>query len=120
MASTSQGALTRKIQRAVNSKLTDKKVLLTIGEFYSDTTKQTVPVYTIKLASRGICKNGNATYGDGEVIFKTSSSIQATLFLRDLYNHINGWEVPHDNAYWEMCKQKYREKVGEEGSKYVY
>lgn len=120
MASTSQGALTRKIQRAVNSKLVDKKVLLTVGEFYSVETQMTVPMYTIRLATLTKNKYNRPSYGDGEVIFKTSSSIQATLFLRDMYNHINGWEVPHDNAYWEMCKQKYREKVGEEGSKYVY
>lgn len=95
--------LLRKLQSAINSHSVEK-ILISQNEWYSDKMQRTITSYVIKkaLVPKDVTKGRKKTIE----LFTTTSQIQAVLYLRDYWNLLRGEEVPTDNEYWNMIKQK--------------
>ena len=95
--------LLRKLQSAINSHSVEK-ILISQNEWYSDKMQRTITSYVIKkaLVPKDVTKGRKKTIE----LFTTTSQIQAVLYLRDYWNLLQGEEVPTDNEYWNMIKQK--------------
>ena len=95
--------LLRKLQGAINA-ISVEKILISQNEWYSDKMQRTITSYVVKKA---LVPN-DVTKGRKKVVelFTTTSQIQAVLFLRDYYYALKGEEIPTDNEYWNMIKQK--------------
>lgn len=100
----------KKLQRAINDKF-DLKILINTSQWYSEDQQRPVNMYTVKQVLNN--EKGKRSYVE---LFKTYSTVQLTLFFRDLWYELNGWEIPKDNKIWEGIKKKYAEsgKASEE------
>lgn len=90
-----------KLQKAINNTF-DARILISTSQWYSEDRHAPITVYSVKQA---ITKD-NGKQMNIE-LFKCYSALQLTLFLRDYWYELNGWEVPTDNQVWEEVKQKY-------------
>lgn len=95
--------LLRKLQSAINSHSVEK-ILITQGEWYSDKLQRPVTSYTIRKA----LVPDDVTRGRKKTVelFSTTSQIQACLYLRDYWYKMRNMEIPTDNEYWNMIKEK--------------
>lgn len=93
----------RKLQNAINTHSVEK-ILVSQNEWYSDKMQRTITSYVIKkaLVPKDVTKGRKKTIE----LFTTTSQIQAVLFLRDYWYQLQGKEIPTDNEYWNMIKQK--------------
>ena len=82
-------------------------ILITTSQFYSVDKHQTVTRYHIK---KQIQSDDNRMKSSQVELFSSCSQIQITLFLRDYYYEIKGYEIPHDNPIWEAAKARYYEE----------
>ena len=101
MAAAGQTRTIKKLQKALLCE--GEYILICTSQFFSVEKQTTVTRYHIKkqvqLEDR---------YKSSQVeLFSSCSQIQITLFLRDYYYEIKGYEVPHDNPYWEAAKAQY-------------
>lgn len=92
----------KKLQIAINGKFPEQRLLLNITQWYSEDKRCTINMYTLKRVI--VNEHGKKTTVE---LFKTYSTIQLTLWLRDYWYTLNGWEVPNDNATWNEMKEKY-------------
>lgn len=93
-----------KLQTALNRK--GCKILYSTSQFYSIKADRPVTMYTIKRAVWDEIK-GKTT---SEKLFESTSQIQIVLFLKDLWDEVNGREVDTSNVIWQQKKHEYIEK----------
>lgn len=95
--------LLRKLQSAINTHSVEK-ILVSQNEWYSDKTQRPITSYVIKkaLVPDDVTKGRKRTIE----LFSTTSQIQAVLYLRDYWYALRGEEIPTNNEYWNMIKQK--------------
>lgn len=91
----------KRLQKAINDTF-GLRILINSTQWYSEDKKCAISVYTIKQVV--INENGKKNTIE---LFKSYSTVQLTLFLRDFWYELNGWEVPTDNPIWEEVKQNY-------------
>ena len=103
------GPTIKKLQNAING---TGKLHVTINkqQYYIAEDEKVCELLVVNSAT--VDKNGKARYTE---MFSSASDIAITLFLRDTWYGLNGWEIPTDNEYWEEQKRKY--KVRQENRK---
>lgn len=92
-----------KLQKALNSK--GCKILYTMSEFWSD--EQSRPIHKYKVEQT--VKDEDSGRNKRVTLFETCSQIQVVLYLRDLWNQINGLPEDTSNEYWNEVKRKMME-----------
>lgn len=101
MAAAGQTKTIKKLQTALQ--VEGELILITTSQFYSVDKRKVVTRYHIKKQVQSEERNKSSQVE----LFSSCSQIQITLFLRDYYYEVKGYEVPHDNPYWEQCKAEY-------------
>lgn len=103
------GPTIKKLQNAING---SGKMHLTINktQFYVKESNKTCEVIFVKEAVEG--KDGKIKYIER---FSSGSDIAIALYLRDVWNELNGWEIPTDNEYWNKVKAAYETKQAKKG-----
>lgn len=104
MGAAGQTRTIKKLQQALLFK--GELILITTSQFYSIDKHKVVTRYHVKKQIQSEEKN-KSTQSE---LFSSCSQIQITLFLRDYYYEIMGFEIPHDNEIWEAAKAKYYEE----------
>ena len=79
-------------------------ILVSTSQFYSVDKHKFVTRYHVK---KQIPSDENKNRSTQIELFSSCSQIQITLFLRDYYYEVNGWEVPTDNEVWNEAKAEY-------------
>lgn len=102
------GPTIKKLQRAINGK-SDDKILVNKTQMYSESSSIITEVIYIKKAIRNP-ETGRNRYIE---LFHSTSDVQITLYLRDYWYELNGWEVPTDNEEWTEIKRKFEVKQQE-------
>lgn len=95
----------KKLQQALQ--IEGELILVTIDQFYSNEKGTTVNRYHVK---KQVQTDGEKYKSSKVELFSSCSQIQITLFLRDYYYEVKGYDVPHDNPIWEAAKKKYYEE----------
>ena len=96
------GPTIKKLQNAINS--TGKRhLVINKTQYFVEQDNKIAEVLIVKEATPD-AKTGKVTYTEA---FSSGSDIAITLFLRDVWYELNGWEIPTDNDYWEEQKRKY-------------
>lgn len=90
-------AVSKKLQTAINRQ-SGGKITIHTSQWYSEDKKRVVTCYTVRQTF------AEDKYRKNIELFKTYSLVQLTLFLRDYWYELNGWEVPTDNEIWEGVK----------------
>ena len=92
----------KRLQRAINMKSPESKILVSENEWYSDLRQTTITSYVIRKA----LPQSDKRKGRKKTIelFSTTSLIQAVLYLRDYWYSLTGVEIPTDNEYWNNIK----------------
>ena len=97
----------KKLQQALQFE--GELILITTTQLWSVDKHKTVTRYHIKKQVQSEDDKNKSTQVE---LFSACSQIQITLFLRDYYYEIKGYEIPHDNPIWEAAKKKYYEEHG--------
>lgn len=105
MAAAGQTRTIKKLQQALQ--MQGELILITTSQFFSMDKHKTVTRYHIK---KQVQSNTDRMKSSQVELFSACSQIQITLFLRDYYYEVMGYEVPHDNPIWEAAKAKYFEE----------
>lgn len=92
----------KKLQQALQFE--GELILITTSQFFSEEKRVPVTRYHIK---KQVQVEGEKYKSSQVELFSSCSQIQITLFLRDYYYEVKGYEVPHDNPIWEAAKAKY-------------
>lgn len=92
----------KKLQQALQFE--GELILITTSQFWSIDKHKTVTRYHVKKQIQSAEDRMKSTQVE---LFSSCSQIQITLFLRDYYYEVKGYEVPHDNPLWEAAKEKY-------------
>ena len=95
----------KKLQQALQFE--GELILITTTQFWSVDKHKTVTRYHIKKQIQSADEKNKSSQVE---LFSSCSQIQITLFLRDYYYEVKGFEVPHDNPLWEAAKAKYYEE----------
>ena len=96
------GPTIKKLQNAING--TGKRhITVNKTQYYVEQDNKIAEILVVKEAVVNQT-SGKVTY---EEIFSSGSDIAITLFLRDVWYELNGWEILTDNKYWEEQKRKY-------------
>lgn len=95
----------KKLQKALQFE--GELILITTSQFWSIDKHTTVTRYHIKKQVQSLEDKNKSSQIE---LFSSCSQIQITLFLRDYYYEVKGYEVPHDNPIWEAAKAKYYEE----------
>ena len=104
MAAAGQTRTIKKLQQALQ--MEGELLLISTSQFFSREKQTTVTRYHVKKQVQS-----DEKYKSSQVeLFSSCSQIQITLFLRDYYYEIKGYEVPQDNPYWLAAKKKYFEE----------
>lgn len=104
MAAAGQTRTIKKLQQALQ--MEGELILISTSQFFSLEKQTTVTRYHIKKQ----VQSGEKYKSSQVELFSSCSQIQITLFLRDYYYEIKGYEVPQDNPYWLAAKKKYFEE----------
>ena len=98
------GPTIKKLQNAING---TGKLHITINkqQFYVAQHQKIAEKFVVN--SVVVNERGKSVYTE---MFSSSSDIAITLFLRDVWYELNGWEIPTDNEYWEEMKQNYKRR----------
>ena len=89
-----------KLQQALNSK--GCKLLYSTSQFWSNEENRPIKMYKIEQA----IMDEETGKSKKVKLFETSSQIQIVLFLRDMWNEINGLPEDTSNEYWNEVKRK--------------
>ena len=95
----------KKLQQALQFE--GELILITTTQFWSVDKHKTVTRYHIKKQIQSADEKNKSSQVE---LFSSCSQIQITLFLRDYYYEVKGYEIPHDNPVWEAAKAKYFEE----------
>lgn len=98
---TSNRVMIKKLQAAINNKF-DMKLLFNKTQWYSKSQNRPINTWVIRKA---VWDEDKGKFVNVE-LFKSTSEIQIVLYLRDLWYHLNGWEIPTDNEFWNKIKEK--------------
>lgn len=79
-------------------------ILVSTSQFYSQDKHKFVTRYHVK---KQVQSDENRNRSTQIELFSSCSQIQITLFLRDYYYEVKGWEVPTDNEVWNEAKAEY-------------
>lgn len=101
MPAGAQSRTIQKLQRALEFE--GELILIATSQFYSMDKHKFVTRYHVKKQVPGEEKNRSTQIE----LFSSCSQIQITLFLRDYYYEVKGWEVPTDNEIWNQAKAEY-------------
>jgi len=103
------GPTIKKLQNAING---TGKMYLTVNktQFFVPDSKKTCEIIFVKEAIQG--KDGKVKYIER---FSSGSDIAISLYLRDVWYELNGWELPTDNEYWNKVKEAYASKQAKKG-----
>lgn len=101
MPAGAQSRTIQKLQRALEFE--GELILIATSQFYSLDKHKFVTRYHVKKQVQGEEKNRSTQIE----LFSSCSQIQITLFLRDYYYEVKGWEVPTDNEIWNQAKAEY-------------
>ena len=101
------GPTIKKLQMAINERF-GYHLLVNKTQFFSDTNGKLLEMLVVKRMIWDEKKQKNKNIE----LFASTSDVQITLFLRDLWYELNGWTVPNDNPKWTETKQKYMERHG--------
>ena len=102
------GAQSRTIKKLQQALLFEGElVLVTTSQFWSVDKHKLVTCYHIK---KQVQSGENKNKSSQVELFSSCSQIQITLFLRDYYYEVKGYDIPHDNPIWEAAKAKYFEE----------
>lgn len=95
----------KKLVQALNSK--GRKITLSTKQFIG---KEGQPhnMYSISEATW----NEDKRKYSHEELYSTTSMIRVTLFLRDLWFELNGWELPDDQELWNDIREEMRARNG--------
>jgi len=104
MAAAGQTRTIKKLQQALQ--MEGELILISTSQFFSLEKQTTVTRYHVKKQ----VQSGEKYKSSQVELFSSCSQIQITLFLRDYYYEIKGYEVPQDNPYWLAAKKKYFEE----------
>lgn len=104
MAAAGQTRTIKKLQQALQ--MEGELILISTSQFFSLEKQTTVTRYHVKKQ----VQSGEKYRSSQVELFSSCSQIQITLFLRDYYYEIKGYEVPQDNPYWLAAKKKYFEE----------
>ena len=105
MGAGAQSKTIKKLQQALLFE--GELVLITTSQFWSIDKHKLVTRYHIK---KQVQSAENKNKSSQVELFSSCSQIQITLFLRDYYYEVKGYEIPHDNPIWEAAKAKYFEE----------
>lgn len=96
------GPTIKKLQNAING---TGQIHITINktQYYVEQDNKIAEIIIIKQAIVDK-KTGKTKYVK---LFSSGSDVSITLFLRDKWYELNGWEIPSNNEYWEEQKRKY-------------
>ena len=101
MPAGAQSRTIQKLQRALEFE--GELILIATSQFYSMDKHKFVTRYHVKKQVPGEEKNRSTQIE----LFSSCSQIQITLFLRDYYYEVKGWEIPTDNEIWNQAKAEY-------------
>ena len=104
MAAAGQTRTIKKLQKALQFE--GELILITTTQFFSLEKNTTVTRYHVKKQTPTEDRYKSVQ----TELFSSCSQIQITLFLRDYYYEVKGYDVPHDNPLWEAAKAKYFEE----------
>lgn len=79
-------------------------IMLCTNQWYSKDKERPVTCYILKEAT---WDSEVGKYVNNE-LYRAYSTVRITLFLRDYWYELNGWEVPTDNAMWEEVKRTWQ------------
>lgn len=102
MPSGAQSKTIRTLQRALE--LEGELILISTSQFYSIDKHKVITRYHVK---KQVQSDDNRNKSTQLELFSSCSQIQITLFLRDYYYELKGWEVPTDNEVWNQIKADY-------------
>ena len=102
MPSGAQSKTIRTLQRALE--LEGELILISTSQFYSIDKHKVITRYHVK---KQVQSDENRNKSTQLELFSSCSQIQITLFLRDYYYELKGWEVPTDNEVWNQIKADY-------------
>ena len=105
MGAGAQSKTIKKLQQALLFE--GELVLVTTSQFWSVDKHKLVTRYHIK---KQVQSGENKNKSSQVELFSSCSQIQITLFLRDYYYEVKGYDIPHDNPIWEAAKAKYFEE----------
>lgn len=105
MGAGAQSKTIKKLQQALLFE--GELVLVTTSQFWSIDKHKLVTRYHIK---KQVQSTENKNKSSQVELFSSCSQIQITLFLRDYYYEVKGYDIPHDNPIWEAAKAKYFEE----------
>lgn len=95
----------QKLQQALNSK--GCRILYSSSQFWSDEMQRPIKLYKIEQAAP---KEEGEKRSKKIKLFETTSQIQVVLYLRDMWNEINGLPVDNSNPVWNEIKSKVIDK----------
>lgn len=95
----------QKLQQALNSK--GCRILYSSSQFWSEEMQRPIKLYKIEKA---VPDEEDNKKNKRVKLFETSSQIQVVLFLRDMWNEINGLPVDNSNPIWNEIKSKVIDK----------
>ena len=89
-----------KLQQALNSK--GCRILYGTTQFWSEAENRPVRIYQV---SQMVYDEATDKYKKVK-IYESASQIQIVLFLRDMWNEINGLPEDTSNEYWNEIKRR--------------
>ena len=92
----------KKLQQALQ--IEGELIMVNTSQFWSIDKHKFVTKYFVKRQVQDMTNKNKSSMVE---LFSSCSQIQITLFLRDLYYEIKGYEIPHDNPIWEQAKADY-------------
>lgn len=102
MPSGAQSKTIRTLQRALE--LEGELILISTSQFYSIDKHKVITRYHVKKQVQSEESKNKSTQVE---LFSSCSQIQITLFLRDYYYEVKGYEIPTDNEVWNQIKAEY-------------
>ena len=105
MPAAAQTQTIKKLQKALLYE--GELILIATSQFYSVDKGKTVTRYHVKKQIQSADDRNKSSQIE---LFSSCSQIQITLFLRDYYYEVKGYEIPHDNPIWEQAKARYYEE----------
>ena len=93
----------KKLVKALNSR--GAKITITTKQFIGKDDKP----HNFFSVNKSILNDETGRYKQVE-LFGTYSMVQLVLFLRDLWFELNGWELPTDQAKWNLIREKLKEE----------
>ena len=95
----------KKLIKALNSR--GHKVTMSVKQFIGR-EGQPHNMYSVNKAT---WDEDRKRYSHDE-LYASTSMVRITLFLRDMWFEVNGWELPTDQEQWNAIREGLREKNG--------